>query len=58
MWTKTGTPHYRSPEIYNGSYSESTDLWSIGIIAYEMLTGKLPFRGLHDYDLIKAICEK
>jgi serine/threonine protein kinase len=58
MWTKTGTPHYRSPELLKGNYTETTDIWSIGIIAYEMLTGRFPFRGHYDLDLVKAICSK
>ncbi len=43
MWTKTGTATYRSPELLKGSYNELTDIWSLGIIAYQLLTGKLPF---------------
>lgn len=44
--TKTiiGTPHYMAPEMITGKgYSFSVDLWSLGIIMYEMLFGHLPF---------------
>lgn len=34
-----GTPEYVAPEVLNGSYSLSCDMWSIGAIAYVMLTG-------------------
>lgn len=43
MWTKAGTPSYRSPELIKGAYNEMTDMWSLGLIAYQMLTKKFPF---------------
>ena len=42
--TIIGTPHYMAPEIITGKgYSFHVDLWSLGVIMYEMLCGKLPF---------------
>lgn len=41
-----GTPHYMSPEqCQNDELNHLTDIYSIGIIAFEMLTGQLPFNG-------------
>jgi serine/threonine-protein kinase ULK2 len=42
--TCLGTPVYMAPEIWLGEkYDHKADLWSIGIIIYECLFGKLPF---------------
>lgn len=39
-----GTPEYLAPEIIlNEEQTKSIDIWSIGILAYELLTGEPPF---------------
>ncbi len=40
-----GTVHYMAPEIGSGSYTKAIDIYAMGVILYEMLTGKLPFSG-------------
>lgn len=44
--TAIGTPHYMSPEqFHNKAVTGASDQYSLGIVAYEMLTGKKPFDG-------------
>jgi len=43
-FTIIGTPHYMAPEIITGKgYSYYVDLWSIGVVHYEFMCGRVPF---------------
>lgn len=42
---RVGSPYYMSPEMIDGKYAKSSDIWSIGIILYLMSTGYFPFYG-------------
>ena len=50
-----GTPVYMAPEAFDGKRSEQTDLWSVGVIFYEMLAGHLPFPQTDLTSLVGAI---
>lgn len=50
-----GTPHYMAPEMIRGQYDEKCDIFSVGVILYQMLSGRHPFfvAGLDDRETVK-----
>lgn len=45
MRAQCGTLQYTSPEVLRGSYTTQCDIWSVGVVAYILLSGTMPFRG-------------
>lgn len=52
-----GTPLYMAPEQYRGRgpTGETTDIYSLGVILYEMLTGKTPYEGETYFEVANAV---
>ena len=57
--SRIGSPAYSSPEQYLGKYVDHrTDLYGLGVMFYELLTGHVPFEALTQNDLLAAIVHK
>ncbi len=56
MRTCIGTPGYVAPEIVKHQpYTTKVDCWSAGVILFIMLSGKMPFYGKDDYEIMRRI---
>lgn len=54
--TLVGTPYYVSPELTSiKSYGPNTDIWSLGVVLYELIVGKKPFHKEDTADLYESI---
>lgn len=57
MSNPVGTSYYMAPEVLEGRYTQSCDVWSVGIITYTLLCGFPPFNGLNDQDIKQTIVD-
>jgi serine/threonine protein kinase len=56
LQTHVGTPYYKAPEIYHQlGYSENVDLWSLGVMLFQMVAGELPFKAMTEVELFNKI---
>ena len=54
-----GTPAYMAPEMMNDSVSSASDIYALGVLLYQMLTGQLPFQADTPVAVVwKHVCEK
>ena len=54
--SQVGSPLYMSPQILRGeSYSSKTDVWSLGVIWFQMVYGRTPWKGKSAFNLLKEI---
>lgn len=57
--TLVGSPAYMSPEQVRGLKLDArTDVWSLAVVMYEMLSGRLPFEAKSQYEMFKALVER
>ena len=55
MNAPNGTPYYIAPEVLRGSYTTQCDNWSMGVVLFIMLSGKPPFGGKSNKEIIDNV---
>jgi calcium-dependent protein kinase len=55
MTQKYGTAYYIAPEVLRREYNEKCDVWSCGVILYILLSGKPPFYGKTDAEILERV---
>lgn len=50
-----GTPFYVAPEVIEGELGTKSDCWSLGVIMYALLTGRVPFNGVSSQSVFSRI---
>lgn len=57
--TFVGTPLYATPEMLNYSVSGPfTDLWALGVIVFQLITGEVPWKGNKDFIIFQQISDR
>jgi calcium-dependent protein kinase len=50
-----GTAYYIAPEVLSSEYNEKCDIWSVGVIMFILLSGRPPFDGKDDKEIVKKV---
>jgi calcium-dependent protein kinase len=50
-----GTAYYIAPEVLQGDYDIKCDIWSCGVILYIFFTGKPPFNGTNEEEILSCV---
>ena len=50
-----GTPQYMAPEVLAGYYHAESDLWSLGVLLHQLVSGFCPFDGDDDDTIFNKI---
>ena len=48
-------PYYIAPEVFQQNYTSKIDLWSMGVVLYILLSGKVPFPGRNELEIITNV---
>jgi len=55
----TGTPHYMAPEVISGQHAGmASDIWAVGVLAYRLCAGRMPFPAITLMELVEGIRER
>lgn len=57
MTTAVGTPYYIAPEVINESYGCKSDMWSLGVTLYFMITGELPIYSDNEEEVFNMVLD-
>ena len=55
MQTPSGSPYYIAPEVFAQKYTSKCDLWAMGVVSYILLSGKVPFPGDNNKEIIENV---
>jgi calcium-dependent protein kinase len=55
LHSRVGTSYYIAPEVLNGDYTSSCDMWSLGVVVYMLLSGTAPFGGSDDNQILSSV---
>ena len=58
VMTKTkgvGTPVYQAPEVLTGKYTTQADIWSLGVVMFEVMTRQLPYSGMSEVEVMSCL---